>query len=194
MRLVLHAGEAASMSSRARLRRWGGAGVRRQIAILLAVQRPVRGHSRPALTRRLLADHPMWISAAKACRMCRVSRKMMCRWIDAGLWPLPPLFASASSSTNERTWRDGSLLGTGLQTPFSATTRLLSKTKAARSNKDPESQDLSHHQHSLVALAPLLLICMISTAKSSFRARGAPKKPLGLDLHPLDRFDSMSYS
>ena len=44
---------------------------------------------RQGAIRRVLAMHPELITARSACRLCRVDVKMVCRWIDGGLWPFP---------------------------------------------------------------------------------------------------------
>ena len=48
-----------------------------------------RVETRHRAVRRLLAANPELITGRTACGMCGVSLKMLCRWIDAGLWPLP---------------------------------------------------------------------------------------------------------
>src|SRR5262249_61150859 len=48
-----------------------------------------RVESRRRAVRRILANHPELITAGCACQMCRGNLKMLCWWIDSGLWAFP---------------------------------------------------------------------------------------------------------
>src|SRR5262249_26701190 len=48
-----------------------------------------RVESRRRAVRRILANHPELITAGCVCQLCRVNFKMLCWWIDSGLWAFP---------------------------------------------------------------------------------------------------------